>query len=62
MTQNANYTPANIFGVSCVGLTYYIFMSDTAYDVEWNESVLNIVAENKYFSMIDTYKVKESKT
>lgn len=56
MTQNANYTPANIFGVSCVGLTYYIFMSDTAYDVEWNESVLNIVAENKYFSMIDTYK------
>lgn len=34
MTQNANYMPANIFGVSCVGLSNYIFVRDTAYDVE----------------------------
>lgn len=51
----------NIFGVFCVGLIYYIFMCDIVYDVEWNESVLNIVVENKYFFMIDMYKVKESK-
>ena len=35
MTQNANYTLANIFGVSqCVGLSNYIFIRDTAYDIE----------------------------
>ena len=41
MIKNANYMPANIFRVFCVGLGNYIFIRDTAYDVdlEWRETV-----------------------